>query len=138
MSTTEIYVHHFREDLCDDSLNAFSKEGRNQFQNEIFDYVQELLKIRKEYPALQSGKLLHFYPFDDQYIYFRILDDQKIMIVVNNKDEERSIDFNHVRHLVTEENELINLKSGEKIKFQCGDALKIRAKSTELFLVESQ
>ncbi|HSL88582.1 MAG TPA: alpha-amylase family glycosyl hydrolase, partial [Ignavibacteriaceae bacterium] len=97
----------------DDKQNAFTKSGRTEYQNEIYDYVTELLKIRNKYPALQTGRLLHFYPFNDQYIYFRILDDQKI-IVVGNDDEQRSLDLTHIKHIIGDNSVLTNLKTGER------------------------
>jgi len=119
----------------DDKQNAFIKSGRTEYQNEIYDYVTELLKIRNKYPALQTGRLLHFYPFNDQYIYFRILDDQKIMVVVNNNVEQRNIDFTHIKHIIGENDILTNIKTGERFLLDDGNVPVIKGKSVELFLV---
>ncbi|HSL87708.1 MAG TPA: cyclomaltodextrinase C-terminal domain-containing protein, partial [Ignavibacteriaceae bacterium] len=120
----------------DDKQNAFKKSGRTEYQNEIYDYVTELLKIRNKYPALQSGRLLHFYPFNDQYIYFRILDDQKIIVVVNDKDELRSLDLTHIKHIIGDNSVLTNLKTGERTVLDEGNVPMLKAKGVELYLVE--
>lgn len=121
-----------------DKQNAFTKSGRTEYQNEIYDYVTELLKIRSKYPALQSGRLLHFYPFNDQYIYFRILDDQKIMVVVNDKDEQRSLDLTHIKHIVGENSVLTNIRTGERFRLSENNIPILKDKSVELFLVEKK
>ena len=122
----------------DDKQNAFIKSGRTEYQNEIYDYVIELLKIRNKYPALQTGRLLHFYPFNDQYIYFRILDDQKIMVVVNNNVEQRNIDLTHIKHIIGENDVLTNIKTGERTVLVDGNLPMLSAKSVALFLVEKR
>lgn len=119
-----------------DTINAFTKSGRTEFQNETYNYVTELLSIRSKYPALQSGKLLHFYPYNDQYIYFRILDDQKIMVVINNNDEQRSLDLSYVKHIIGENDVLTNIKTGERIFLDKANVPNLKAKSVELFLIE--
>lgn len=121
-----------------DLQNAFTKEGRTDLQNEIYDYLTELLKIRNNYPALQSGKLLHFYPFNDQYIYFRILNDQKIMVVVNDKNEQSSLDLTHIKHIVYENDELTDLKTGERFVLDEDNLPLIEAKSVHIFMIEKK
>lgn len=120
----------------DGKKNAFTKSGRTEYQNEIYDYVTELLMIRNKYPALQSGRLLHFYPFNDQYIYFRILDDQKIMVVINDKDEQRSLDLTHIKHIIAKNSVLTNIKTGERTILIDASVPMLKAKSVELFLIE--
>src|SRR5271170_3394440 len=43
----------------DDRQNAFTREGRTPEQEEIFEYVQTLLRLRREHGALRGGKLWH-------------------------------------------------------------------------------
>ncbi|MFO7526371.1 MAG: alpha-amylase family glycosyl hydrolase [Ignavibacteriaceae bacterium] len=120
----------------DDKQNAFTKSGRTEYQNEIYDYVTELLKIRNKYPALQSGRLLHFYPFNDQYIYFRILDDQKIMVVVNDNNEQRSLDLTYIKYIIGENSVLTNIQTRERTVLVEGNLPKLKTTGVELFLVE--
>ena len=75
-----------------DERNAFTFKGRTKDENEIFDFVSRLLRLRREYPAIASGKMIHFQPHwnQDVYKYLKILGDQTILIIVNG--EERSCD----------------------------------------------
>lgn len=118
----------------DGNQNAFIKEGRTYLQNDIYDYLTGLIKIRNEYPALQYGNLKHFYPINDQYIYFRILDDQKIMVVVNDKDVQQKLDLTYIKHIIGDD-VLTNIITGETYVLADGSVPIINRKSVELFLV---
>jgi neopullulanase len=65
------------------SRNAFNENGRTEQEQDIYRYTRQLLNIRKSLPALQRGRLTHFRPNHEVYVYFRTLDGQQIMVVVN-------------------------------------------------------
>lgn len=74
-----------------DSVNAFSRQGRNNEQNEIFDYLQKLLKWRKGNLAVSEGKLKHFIPEGGIYVYFRTAGEQTVMIVINRNEQAKAV-----------------------------------------------
>jgi neopullulanase len=65
----------------DDPKNAFKKEGRTPQQEEIFEYVQSLLRLRALHPALRRGKLWSLASDDTTYVYMRETDEEKILVV---------------------------------------------------------
>lgn len=67
-----------------DTLNAFALEGRSEAQNELFSYMQRLLRYRTNSPAITRGKLLQFIPDDGLYVYFRQSEGQTVMVLLNN------------------------------------------------------
>ena len=67
---------------------------RTEYQNDIYDFTQNLLEIRKNHKSLSEGKLTHFYPFDNVYVYFRETNDESTMIIVNGNDTEFEVDLN--------------------------------------------
>lgn len=71
-----------------DSVNAFTAGGRTSGQNEVFGFMKKLLNWRKDNPVIHSGKLVHYVPQDECYVYFRCKDDKKVMVVVNNADRK--------------------------------------------------
>lgn len=71
-----------------DAVNAFTREGRTAEQNEVFDFVRNLLNWRKANPVIHNGAMKHFIPEDEVYVYFRYNDDKTVMVVLNNSDEE--------------------------------------------------
>ena len=42
---------------------------------------------------LHDGELLHFLPENNVYVYFRIKDDARVMVVLNNNPEEQKLDL---------------------------------------------
>lgn len=89
MTGEEHHGHgHIREDFPGgwpgDSINAFSGEGLNENQKDAQAFLQQLQNWRKENEAVHKGKLLHFVPEDGVYVYFRLLEDEAVMVVMNN------------------------------------------------------
>lgn len=69
-----------------DIRNAFSKEGRTKDENDMFNYISTILKWRKNAVEIHKGKLIHYKPKNDVYVYFRYFNDEKTMIILNNSD----------------------------------------------------
>jgi glycosidase len=75
----------------EDSVNAFTKEGRSPAQNEALDYMKALLNWRKQEPAVHTGRLIHYIPEDNVYIYFRQNSAKTIMVILNGDSDEKAI-----------------------------------------------
>jgi glycosidase len=71
-----------------DKENKFLAAGRNERENEAFNFVKKLATYRKATPALHSGKLMQFVPQDGFYVYFRYDERKTIMIATNSTDKE--------------------------------------------------
>ncbi len=128
---------HFPGGFPKDSFNAFVRTGRTQRQNEIYDYTQTLLRLRKKLPALRKGKLIQFPPENEIYIYFRILDNQKIMVVVNESKKERLVHLQNQSYLLGTP-VLKNLLSGEKLDLAKSQTIKVKAMSIQFYLVSEK
>jgi neopullulanase len=74
-----------------DAKNAFTAEGRTAEQQELFSYVQTLLRLRREYPALQSGKLWHLFSDETAYAFLRETEEERVLVVFNNSAEPREL-----------------------------------------------
>jgi neopullulanase len=73
----------------EDQKNAFTAEGRTAEQQDIFSTVQKLLRLRREHPALASGKLWHLFSDDSSYVFLRQTADERVLVVFNNSKESR-------------------------------------------------
>ncbi len=76
-----------------DEHNAFTREGRTPEQQQIFDYVQSLLKLRREHEALRSGKLWHLAADDDSYVFLRESDEEKLVIAFHNGSSPKTMEL---------------------------------------------
>ncbi len=76
-----------------DANNAFTKDGRTEEQEAYHSFSKTLFNFRKETPALHTGELLHYLPENNVYVYFRSLEDQTVMVVLNNNPEQQTLDL---------------------------------------------
>lgn len=67
-----------------DKRNAFTKEGRTKPEGEAWDYISNILNWRKTASAIHNGKLTHFLPENDIYVYFRYNKEQRVMVILNS------------------------------------------------------
>lgn len=74
-----------------DPINAFTKEGRTQGQNEYFDFTSKLFNWRKNKSVVHFGKMTHYIPEDNTYVYFRYNATESVMVVFNNSNETKTL-----------------------------------------------
>lgn len=72
-----------------DKVNAFTGEGLTAAQKDMQDFFTKILNYRKSSKAITEGKTLHFAPFDNFYVLFRMHDDE-VVIAIWNKNEKES------------------------------------------------
>jgi glycosidase len=77
-----------------DQRNAFSPTGRNENEEAIFTHVHSLLHLRSEHPALRHGQQWNLEYDDNHYIFLRMTDREKIVVVFNNDNKPRVFSSN--------------------------------------------
>jgi glycosidase len=93
-----------------DSNNGFTTAGRTADQTEVYEYLKKLLTWRKSQPLIHTGKLLHYIPQDNVYVYFRYDAKKSVMVVLNANEGEKIIDtspFSQQVKKFTEGNDVI-------------------------------
>jgi glycosidase len=73
-----------------DANNAFLKEGRTPGQTEYFDFTSKLFNWRKTNEAVHFGKMTHYIPENNVYVYFRYTDNKTVMVIINNSKEKQT------------------------------------------------
>ncbi|MET0625670.1 MAG: alpha-amylase family glycosyl hydrolase [Pyrinomonadaceae bacterium] len=76
-----------------DERNAFTKSGRTAVEDEVFEHVKRLAKLRADLPALRRGTLVHVYDEEQQTVFARRLADQTTFIAFNNDTKPATIRF---------------------------------------------
>jgi neopullulanase len=74
-----------------DAQNAFTREGRTREQEEVFEYVQTLLRLRREHPALRGGKLWHLASDDTSFVFMRESEQEQIVVVFSKGSTDRQM-----------------------------------------------
>ena len=77
-----------------DKNNAFTKSGRTEEQNKFFDVTSKLFQWRKNKSVVHFGKLMHYIPQENVYVYFRYDNKETVMVVINNSAEAKTIKTN--------------------------------------------
>jgi len=83
--------HDFPGGWVEDAKNAFTREGRTSEQQATFEYVEALLKLRREHDALHAGKLWHLASDDASYVCLRESDEEKLVVAFHNGKNAREM-----------------------------------------------
>jgi len=100
----------------DDTVNGFTGEGLTEIQQDAQDYVKTLFNWRQTNEAVTRGKLVHFVPKDEVYVYFRYTEKSRVMVLLNNNIEDKEINTSKYNEMLVGFNAAKNVITGEKIK----------------------
>ncbi|AMC10097.1 hypothetical protein Lupro_02015 [Lutibacter profundi] len=71
-----------------DKRNAFTKKGRTIQENDTYNYISTILHWRKNAKEIHTGKLKHFQPIENIYVYFRYTVTESTMVIINNSKND--------------------------------------------------
>jgi glycosidase len=77
----------------EDKVNKFTAEGRDEKENDVFNWTRSLANFRKSSSAIKTGKFTQYVPEDGVYVYFRHDNQQTVMCVMNTNDREITLDL---------------------------------------------
>jgi neopullulanase len=70
---------------------AFEASGRNQKQQEMFEWTREWIKLRREHSSLRRGRLIDLFYDDSVYVFARQDSSETVIVGINRDDNERDI-----------------------------------------------
>ncbi|MEO0776138.1 MAG: alpha-amylase family glycosyl hydrolase [Bacteroidota bacterium] len=117
--------------------SAFTAEGRTPNERDIFDFTQQLLQLRQQYPALAQGTFTQ-YPGtwnNDIYKYLKGDEQDRFLVVVNGHDEEREVDLSELREALAPCRTAVDLLTGRAVNLE--EDLRIEALGVWLLKLES-
>lgn len=117
-----------------DSINLFDPSQRTAEQTELYEHLTKLLQYRKNHSVLHNGKMIHFIPQDGIYVYFRINDQERVMVVVNNNQESKLLSVDRFDELLFDKSIAIDIFNGQKYRMR--DGIELPAKSVMIFECE--
>ena len=74
-----------------DARDVFTEKDRTPTEREGFDYFRKIANWRKNSSVIHEGKLKHFVPVDNVYVYFRYTDEETVMVILNNNKQSKTI-----------------------------------------------
>jgi glycosidase len=78
----------------EDKRNAFTREARTKDEQEIFEHIQKLTRLRAELEPLRRGPLVNLYVSEQQYAYARTSRAGTVVVVINNQTKSAEVEIN--------------------------------------------
>ncbi|MCS6991377.1 MAG: glycoside hydrolase family 13 protein [Chitinophagales bacterium] len=95
-----------------DARNKFLPQGRTEQEQAAFDYLQKLIEFRKGHPALQTGKMRHYVPENDTYVFFRFDQRDVVMVAINTADQPRKLDYARYADMLQKHSQAVEITTG--------------------------
>ena len=83
-----------------DQKNGFSNIGLSSNQIETKSHIQKLLKWREKKGVIHHGKMMHFVPENNIYVYFRYDNDEKVMVVLSLNKKDVTLDLKRFKEML--------------------------------------
>jgi glycosidase len=101
-----------------DANNAFTKQGRTAEQQKFFEFSSKLFTWRKSKEVIHSGKMTHYLPDNNVYVYFRHNDKETVMVVVNNAPDTQKINSTRFQENIKSFISGVDILSGKTINLK--------------------
>jgi len=100
-----------------DKVDAFTREGRTDMQNEAWDYLSRLLQWRRgeANDVIAKGTLKHFMPQDGIYAYERRLGDKQVVVLLNGQSEPNTVTMERTLEILPYGTTMRDLVSGKDV-----------------------
>ena len=121
----------------EDKREAFTPGGRTPEQQEIFSYVQQLLRIRREHAALRGGELWHLASDESTYVFLRRSEEERVLVAFNNADKARELSIRRNGTVMENAESLSSLSGGAKAELS-GNELHISMPAHSLSIFSAQ
>jgi glycosidase len=125
----------------EDSISGFTQEGREELADETgfpvaeaHSFVSTLANWRKDNDVIHSGKLTHFIPQNNVYVYFRHNDEKRVMVVLNANEESDVLYLSRFSEMIQDSQSGVDVISGETVNL--GDTLAIDGYETMVIELE--
>ena len=118
-----------------DGQNAFTREGRTREQDELFAYVQSLLRVRREHAALRRGALWHLASDDLSYVFLRETEGEKLVVAFHNGSSNRDLKIS-LRDTPAQEASDISVLLGDAQAELSGRELRLQLPAQSLSIFE--
>jgi len=125
----------------EDPINGFTPEGREELADETgfpvaeaHEFVSTLANWRQQNDVIHTGRLTHFIPENNVYVYFRHNDDKRVMVILNGNDASDVLYLSRFAEMIQDSQSGYDVISGETVEF--GETLAIEAYETMVIELE--
>lgn len=127
---TKIDFGYIRPDMTggwkEDTSSLFEAGGRTAMQQEAFSFMKNLLQWRKGNEVISKGKMKHFMPRNNVYVYERSYNGKSILVVMNGVNKEVDLDLIHYKEVIGDKSNSRNVLTNSNL--QLGKTLHLQPK----------
>jgi glycosidase len=76
-----------------DERDAFTRAGRNDAEQRVYEWTRSLLRLRREHSSVRRGSLLDLHFDEDSYAYARRDADETVVVAINRAAAPKEISF---------------------------------------------
>jgi len=85
-----------------DEKSALLHKGLTSDESEFLKFTSELLNWRKSRKSIHSGALTHFVPMDGVYVYFREIEGECTMVILNKNRNEINLETKRFNEILSD------------------------------------
>lgn len=74
-----------------DQTDGFNGAGLTAGQTDFQQFMKKLVNWRKGKNLIHTGKLKHYFPLENLYVYFRYNDKESVMVILNTNTENKTL-----------------------------------------------
>ncbi|MBD8529801.1 MULTISPECIES: glycoside hydrolase family 13 protein [unclassified Massilia] len=109
------YRRDFPGGWTGDRVDAFSGKGLTRHQHAAQELVRKLANWRKGQAVIHNGKLMHFGPEENTWVYFRYSDNKRVMVAMNNNDKEMRLPIARFQEMLKGTGAGIDVLTGQTV-----------------------
>lgn len=117
--TKEITDGNVRKDFpggfSGDTHNCFTREGRTDAENAMFDWLSRLLHWRQGNEVIIKGKQTQFMPFKGVYVVARQYNGKSVMTIVNGNKTNAELDVNRYAEIIASHTQATDITTGKQL-----------------------
>ena len=109
-----------------DTKNCFTREGRTQAENAMFDWLSRLLHWRQGNDVIIKGKQTQFIPFNGIYVIARQYNGKTVLTILNGNRKQADMQLDHYAEVIGNTTTAKDVITGRTVKLDKKLSLKSR------------
>ena len=101
-----------------DTVDFFNPANLSPARSDFYKFSKSLLDWRGANPEILTGKLTHFVPQEEVYVYFRHGSGKAAMVIVNNNETSKTLQLDRFREILKDYTTGRNALTKEKIALE--------------------
>ncbi|TFW16317.1 glycoside hydrolase family 13 protein [Duganella callida] len=128
------YRRDFPGGWAGDKVNAFTGAGLTPRQADAQAYIRKLLNWRKTATVIHNGRLMHYGPEQNTYVYFRYGGGKKVMVALNKNTTDTVLPTARFHEMLEGVHAGVDVITGQRISLD--GQVKLPARSALILEIE--